>query len=96
MERVIVAQVKEQEKQEVESLFERINAIKTLVRTLAEENDLYDENSKLYTRLVSDLAETNKRYENWWKSIVDNYGLERSNINKYIIDFYDNCIYLSV
>lgn len=76
MERNILVTVKEEEKQEIQDLFERINALKSLAMTLADNNLEFEKHSLLYEKLIKDLQESNKKYEQWWSNIANKYTLD--------------------
>ena len=72
-----------------------INSIKVLIRTLAEENELYKENSDLYQQLISDLNVYRKNYETWWNSTCEKYSLDSAKQNQYYLDFETKTIFLT-
>ncbi|MGS0763611.1 CXXX repeat peptide modification system protein [Syntrophomonas curvata] len=83
----------ETEKDEIESLFERMNSLHGLSLTLAASNDLFQENSNMFERIVSDLAQTQKKYKQWWECIADKYNLDKSRLEEYRVNFQDSCLY---
>lgn len=88
-----VQQMLESEREEVEALFERMNSLQTLSLTLAANNDLFQENSHMYERIVSDLSQTQKMYQQWWERIGDKYNLNKSRLEEYRVNFQDSCLY---
>ncbi|HGD6081869.1 TPA: CXXX repeat peptide modification system protein [Streptococcus agalactiae] len=94
MERNILVTVKEEEKQEIQDLFERINALKSLAMTLADNNLEFEKHSLLYEKLIKDLQESNKKYEQWWSNIANKYTLDVELLKKATIDFSSNEIFI--
>ncbi len=83
-----IATVSEQERDEIQALFERRNGLNELARILTPEND------ELYERLVKDMGATNTRFEEWWNSMSEKYSWESAENGHWEIDF-NNCnIYL--
>lgn len=83
-----IATVSEQERDEIQALFERRNGLSELARILTPEND------ELYERLVKDMGATNTRFEEWWNSMSEKYSWESAENGHWEIDF-NNCnIYL--
>ena len=89
----VVGQVSDSEKKEIEFLFERMNSLQSLSVTLAANNDLFQEKSHMYERIVTDLSETQKKYSQWWEFIGDKYYLDRNCLQKYHVDFQDGSLF---
>lgn len=94
MERNILVTVKEEEKQEIQDLFERINALKSLAMTLADNNLEFEKHSSLYEKLIKDLQESNRKYEQWWSNIANKYTLDVELLKRATIDFSSNEIFI--
>lgn len=94
MEQNILVTVREEEKQEIQDLFERINALKSLAMTLADNNLEFEKHSLLYEKLIKDLQESNKKYEQWWSNIANKYTLDVELLKKATIDFSSNEIFI--
>lgn len=83
-----VGKVTEQERDEVQSLFERKNGLNELALILTADNN------ELYERLVKDLGETSIKFQNWWDSMSNKYQWESAENGNWEIDFNDCSIYL--
>lgn len=88
MGRKIVGSVTEQEKNEIQSLFERKNGLNELAMILTAENDA------LYEKLVKDMGETGAKFQGWWDRMAQKYQWESTPDGNWEINF-DTCeIYL--
>ena len=94
MEQKILVTVKEEEKQEIQDLFERLNALKSLAMTLADNNLEFEKHSLLYEKLIKDLQESNRKYEQWWSNIANKYTLDVELLKRATIDFSSNEIFI--
>lgn len=84
----IIGQVTVDEKNEIQSLFERRNGLNELAKILSPENE------ELYEKLVKDLGETSTRFQNWWDRMAQKYQWESVDGGNWEINF-DTCeIYL--
>ena len=84
----IIGQVNADEKNEIQSLFERRNGLNELA------NILSPENKELYEKLVKDMGETSTRFQNWWDRMAQKYQWESMDGGNWEINF-DTCeIYL--
>lgn len=91
----ILAELLEDEKKEIQSLFERINSLNALVGTLADAQlDVHEENW-LYEKLINDATETRRKFNEWWVNSCEKYDLDKRYTNKYYVDFITNQIILS-
>jgi CXXX repeat modification system protein len=84
----LVGSVTEQEKLEIQQLFERRNGLCELAKVLTVEND------ELYQKLVKDMGETATRFQHWWDDKAEKYHWESSENGNWQIDFITNEIYL--
>lgn len=84
----IVGFVSEQEKQEIQQLFERRNGLNELARIVNADNDA------LYQKLVKDMGETSTKYQQWWDKMYEKYQWEKSENGSWEIDFQTNEIIL--
>ena len=80
----IVGKVTEEERDEIRALFERRNGLQELARILKVEDSL------LYEKLVKDLGETGRKFQNWWDSMEKKYHWESSPNGNWSINF-DTC-----
>lgn len=84
----IIGRVTEEEKNEIQALFERRNGLNELSQILTVENEA------LYEKLVKDLGETGAKFQNWWNRMGEKYNWESVEGSNWEIDF-DTCnIYL--
>lgn len=83
-----VGRVTEQERDEIQSLFERRNGLNELSQILTAEN------IEIYERLVKDLGETSVKFQNWWSSMEKKYSWKGAENGNWEIDFYSCIIYL--
>lgn len=68
-------------------IYEEITSLKSLAQSLADNNELFLENSDLYERLKTDLKMTTENYRQAWKRLIDKYYLDESKGDQYILDF---------
>ena len=66
----LVGQVTEEEKNEIQTLFERKNGLKELALIITANNDA------LYEKVVKDLGETEHKFQNWWNRMAEKYQWE--------------------
>lgn len=83
-----VGRVTEDERDEIQSLFERRNGLNELAHILTADN------TDLYERLVKDLGETTSKFQNWWNRMASKYQWESSEDGNWEIDFNECKIYL--
>lgn len=84
----LVGQVTPEERNEIQTLFERRNGLNELSKILTVENEA------LYEKLVKDLGETGTKFQNWWNRMGEKYNWESVECGNWEIDF-DTCnIYL--
>lgn len=53
------------------------------------------ENNALYERVVADMAQTQKRFDQWWSDRAAEYGWESAEDGKWEIDFQTCAIFLT-
>lgn len=88
MTKKIVGQVTVEEKNAIQTLFERRNGLNELAQILSVENDA------LYEKLVKDMGETGTKFQKWWDSMSEKYQWESIDGGNWEINF-DTCeIYL--
>ena len=88
MRRKLVGQVTAEQKNEIQTLFERRNGLNELARIITADN------LELYEKLVTDLGETSTKFQNWWNRMSEKYHWESVEGGSWEIDF-DTCqIYL--
>lgn len=80
----VIGQVTPEEKDEIQTLFERRNGLNELAKILTADN------ADLYEKLVKDLGETGTRFQNWWDSMAIKYQWESVEGGNWEINF-DSC-----
>lgn len=88
MERKLVGRVTAEEKNEIQTLFERRNGLNELSQILTVENEA------LYEKLVKDLGETGAKFQNWWNRMGEKYNWESVEGGNWEINFETCEIYL--
>lgn len=84
----IVGKVTEEEKNEIQRLFERRNGLNELAAILTADNN------ELYEKLIKDMGETGTKFQSWWNTMAQKYQWESSEDGNWEINF-DTCeIYL--
>ena len=81
MTKKVVGQVTEEEKNEIQALFERRNGLNELAKILTSDN------AELYERLVKDMGETGTKFQNWWDSMAQKYQWESVEGGNWEINF---------
>ncbi len=84
----IIGTVTEQEREEIQALFERRNGLNELAKILTADNN------ELYERLVKDLSETTAKFQNWWNTMSSKYSWESAENGNWEINFETYEIYL--
>ena len=79
-----VGYVTEEEKNEIQTLFDRRNGLNELAKIVTADN------SELYEKLVKDLGETGTKFQNWWDRMSQKYQWESSENGNWEINF-DTC-----
>lgn len=86
--RKLVGQVTVEEKNEIQSLFERRNGLNELAMIVTAENEA------LYEKLVKDMGETGTKFQNWWDTMAQKYQWESAENGNWEINFETCEIYL--
>lgn len=84
----VIGRVTEEEKNEIQALFERRNGLNELSQILTAENEA------LYEKLVKDLGETGAKFQNWWNRMGEKYNWESAEGGNWEINFETCEIYL--
>ena len=79
-----VGQVTPEERNEIQTLFERRNGLNELAKILTSDN------AELYEKLVKDMGETSTKFQNWWNRMSQKYQWESSENGNWEINF-DTC-----
>ncbi len=77
----LVGQVTPEEKNEIQTLFERRNGLNELAKILTADN------SGLYEKLVKDMGETGSKFQNWWDTMAQKYKWESAPNGNWEINF---------
>ena len=85
----IIGQVTAEEKNEIQTLFERRNGLNELAKIVSADN------TELYEKLVKDMGETGTKFQNWWNRMADKYQWESAENGNWEINF-DTCEILLV
>lgn len=84
-----IGQVTNEERTEIQTLFERRNGLNELAKILTVENEA------LYEKLVMDMGETEMQFQQWWDKMAQKYQWESVEGCNWELDF-DTCnIYLT-
>jgi CXXX repeat modification system protein len=84
----LVGQVTVEEKNEIQTLFERRNGLNELGKILSVDN------AELYEKLVKDMGETGSKFQQWWNTMSQKYQWESTPDGNWEIDFETCKIYL--
>ncbi len=84
----VIGQVTTEERNEIQTLFERRNGLNELAHILTTENE------DLYEKLVKDLGETGAKFQDWWNRMGEKYNWESAEGGNWEIDFETCNIYL--
>ena len=76
-----VGQVKPDEKNEIQALFERRNGLQELAKILTPDNQ------ELYEKLVKDMGETGTKFQGWWDRMAQKYQWEGTADGHWEINF---------
>ena len=82
--RKIVGQVTVEEKNEIQTLFERRNGLNELAKIVTADN------TELYEKLVKDMGETSSKFQSWWDTMAQKYQWESVEKGNWEINF-DTC-----
>ncbi len=88
MKRKLVGQVTLEEKNEIQTLFERRNGLNDLAKIITADN------VDLYEKVVKDLGETGSNFQKWWDDMSQKYLWEGTENGSWEIDFNNGDIYL--
>lgn len=83
-----VGRVTEEERDEIQSLFERRNGLNELAQIITADND------ELYNRLIKDLGKTSIQFQSWWDRMESKYNWESAENGNWEIDFQNCTVYL--
>ena len=73
---MLVQEISIVEKNEINELIEKKNALNNLAKVLNESND-----KESYKRSKDELAKINKLYTEWWEKVINEYQLENNKWN---------------
>lgn len=84
MNKKLVGQVTVEEKEKIQTLFERRNGLNELAKILTADN------GELYEKLVRDMGETGSKFQSWWDRMSQKYNWESAENGHWEINF-DTC-----
>ena len=84
----LIGQVTPEERNEIQTLFERRNGLNELAKILSADN------AELYEKLVKDLGDTGTKFQDWWNHMAEKYQWESTEEGKWEINFNTCEIYL--
>lgn len=84
----LIGQVTVEEKNEIQSLFERRNGLNELAKIVSADN------AELYEKLVRDLGETGTKFQAWWDRMGAKYEWESVDGGNWEINFETCEVYL--
>ncbi len=88
MVKKVIGRVTPDERNEIQTLFERRNGLNDLAKILTADN------AELYEKLVRDMGETGGKFQAWWDRMAQKYQWESAEDGNWEINF-DTCeIYL--
>lgn len=76
-----VGKVTEEERNEIQTLFERRNGLQELAKIIKADD------AELYEKLVKDLGETGTKFQIWWNSMGKKYNWESAPNGNWSINF---------
>lgn len=88
MEKRIICNVSAEERDEIQTLFERRNGLNELAKIVTTDN------VDLYEKLVKDLGETGTKFQSWWDRMAQKYQWESVEGGHWEINFETCEIYL--
>lgn len=80
----VIGQVTVEEKNEIQTLFERRNGLNEIAKIVTIDK------AELYEKLVKDLGETGTKFQNWWDRMGQKYQWESVENGNWEINF-DTC-----
>ena len=86
----VVGQVTVEEKNEIQTLFERRNGLNELAKIVTADN------TELYENLVKDMGETSSKFQSWWDTMAQKYQWESAENGNWQINFETCEIYLVI
>lgn len=85
--------ISEKENEKMMDIVEEMNALKVLIQTLAFDDEVYCENSKLYQRIKNDLKNIIVTYRIAWREIIEKYHLDPEKGDNYVLNFDNRSIH---
>lgn len=83
-----IGNVTEEEKTEIQTLFERRNGLNELAKIISAKNET------LYEKFIKDMGETESKFQSWWNRMAQKYEWESTANGNWEIDLSTNKIYL--
>lgn len=79
--RKLIGQVTPEERDEIQTLFERRNGLNELAKIVTADN------VELYEKLVQDMGETGSKFQSWWDRIGEKYQWESAENGNWEVNF---------
>ncbi len=95
MSKEILGSVTEEEKQTIERLYERKNALGELMQTMSSPMFSDEQRNKVYDWIVADLGKTNSEYNKWWSDMGLKYNWKIPCGEKLFVDFNTNGVFVN-
>ena len=89
-----VGSVTDEEKDEIQRLFERKLALNELIPTLNSNVMSKDQKDELYEKAITDLGKTNAMFQKWWNDMALKYRWKAIENGNWSIDFETNEIFI--
>lgn len=86
-ERKLLGRVSQEDRDELQALFERKNGLTELVYSLMDIDDEKLKNHYFYERLLTDMANTTAKFDQWWLDKAVQYHWEDQPGHVWDIDF---------
>lgn len=95
MDKIFVCEISENVSNEILGIFEMRNTLESLIRQIAENNDILEEDSTLYARLVEDYKENTREYNAFWSPYLLKYNDILDDNHQLTVDFRERKIYVT-
>lgn len=90
MKKKKVGKVTAEERDEIKRIYKRHSGLTDLAKIISADN------TELYEKIVSDLGETNVKFQEWWNQKGEKYQWESDNNGRWQINFETCEIYLVI
>ena len=94
MNKELLGLVTEQEKEEIQKLFERKSALQEIIPSLNSGLLTAEQTDELYEKVIIDMGKTNTNFHQWWNDKAKQYNWKSVENASWNIDFETNEIFL--